>query len=111
MPRHAAGDRMNGEPHIDAALGQLIVQFLHAVLGLGHRHAVAGDDHDQVGLLHDLGRAFGRFAFDGLGLAAGGLRLHLAERAEQHVGERAVHRPAHDDRQDQAARSRRAPRP
>ena len=29
-------------------------------------------------------------------------RLHLSERAEQHVGERAVHGLAHDDREDEA---------
>jgi hypothetical protein len=35
----------------------------------------------------------------GLGL------LHLAERAEEHVGEGAVHRLAHDDREDETART------
>ena len=46
-----------------------------------------------------------RLRLVGLLLARGLGLLHLAERAEQHVGERAVHRLAHDDRQDQAARA------
>ena len=36
------------------ALLELIVELAHLVLRLGHRHAVAGDDHDQVGLLQHL---------------------------------------------------------
>src|ERR1039458_10172087 len=43
-----------------------------------------------------------------LGLRVG--RLDLSERAEQHAGERAVHRLAHDDGENQAAaRSSRGP--
>ena len=60
MPRHAAGDRVDGELHRDAALLQLVVQLAHLVLGLRHRHAVARDDDDQARLLEDLRRAFDR---------------------------------------------------
>ena len=57
---------------------------------------------ERVG--EQVGGILRRAALDRLGLARGAARLHLAERAEQHVGERAVHRPAHDDREDQARR-------
>jgi hypothetical protein len=87
VPRHSPGNRVNGESHIDAAFGQKIEQLFDAVLGLGNGHAVAGDDDDQVGLLHDLGGAFGRFAFNGFCFAARCRGLDLAERAEQDVGE------------------------
>ncbi len=40
------------------ALLELVVQLAHLVLGLGHRHAVAGDDDDQARLFEDLRRAF-----------------------------------------------------
>ncbi len=46
VPGHAAGHRVDGELHVDAFFGQRVVQLAHAVLGLGHGHAVAGnDDH------------------------------------------------------------------
>ena len=93
---------MHGELHVHAVLAQGVVQFAHAVLGLGHGHAVAGDDDHAAGGRHDLGRVFGRGALDGalFGVALAG--LNLPESAEQHVGERAIHRLAHDDREDQA---------
>ena len=94
---------MDGELHFDAALGELIVQLANPMLGLRHGHAVAGNDHDERGLLQNLRGAFDGFFFVRTFFAAGSRGLHLAECAEQHIRERAVHRPAHDDRQDQAA--------
>ena len=91
--------------HVDAALGQLIVELAHLVLRLRHRHAVAGHDDDAIGVGQELGDVLRRRALGGLRFARRGRRLHLAERAEQHVRERPVHRPAHDDRQDQARRA------
>ena len=43
-------------------LVRAIVQLADAVLGLGHGHAVAGDDDHGPGGVHDLGRVFGRGA-------------------------------------------------
>ena len=45
-PGHAAGDRMDRELHVDAALGELVVELADPVLRLRDRHAVAGDDDD-----------------------------------------------------------------
>src|SRR6266702_3824797 len=72
---------------------------------LGIRHAVARDDHDAIRLLEQLGRAFDRLLLPRFLLPHRRRLLHGAERPEQHVGERAIHRPAHDDRQDQTARA------
>ena len=45
-PGQPAGDGVDAEPDVDAALAELAGQLGDAVLGLGDRHAVAGgDDH------------------------------------------------------------------
>ena len=109
---HAAGDRMDGVLHLAAALLDQFGQFANLVLGLGHGHAVAGnDDHvARVGQLH--GGVFGRERVDGQAvrrLLAGGGRVAAAKGAEEHVGERAVHGLAHQDRQQKARRAVQAP--
>ena len=94
-----------GELHFHAFFRQRVVQFADAMLGLGHGHAVAGNDDHASGGRHDLRRVFGRGA---LGRALFGVRLaglDLPESPEQHVGERTIHRLAHDDREDQAGRT------
>jgi hypothetical protein len=96
---------MDRELHVDAALGQLVVELVHAVLRLRDRHPVAGNDHDAIGVREDVGDVLRRRALHGLRLARAGGRLHLPERAEEHVGERPVHRLAHDHREDEARRS------
>ena len=55
VARHAAGDRMDRELHVDAALGELVVEIAHAMLRLRDRHAVAGDDDDAVGVGEQFG--------------------------------------------------------
>src|SRR5260370_23953052 len=45
---HASGNGMNGKAHVHAALAQAVVKFAHFVLGLGHSHAVSGNDNDPV---------------------------------------------------------------
>ena len=70
MSGHPARDRMDGELHRDSPLLQLVVELAHLVLGLRHGHAVAGNDHDQVGLLQHLGRALDRLRLVDLLLAA-----------------------------------------
>ncbi len=47
---HAAGDGVDRVADGDAALLQLVGDLLDRVLGLGDGEAVAGDDHDRVGV-------------------------------------------------------------
>ena len=65
---HAAGDRVDGVLHLDALLLQLVGHFAQRVLGLGDRHAVAGDDDHLRGVLHDEGGVLGRALLDRPGL-------------------------------------------
>ena len=46
VARHAAGHRVDGELHVDAAARQHVVQLADLVLRLRHRHAVARHDDD-----------------------------------------------------------------
>ena len=105
MPGHAAGDGVDRELDVDAALGQLIVELVHAVLRLRNGHPVTRNDDDAIGMGQHVGDILRRRALDGLGLAGRSRRLYLAERAEQHIGERSVHCPAHDHGQDETRRS------
>src|SRR6059058_2312653 len=70
---------------------------------------IPGYDH-EVGLLEQLRRPFGRFLHPRLLLSDGDRLLHRPEGPEQHVGERPVHGPAHDDGKDQPARAVQRPR-
>ena len=47
---HPARDRVDRVVDVDAALLELVGELLDRVLGLGDRHAVAGDDDDRVGV-------------------------------------------------------------
>jgi hypothetical protein len=63
VARHAAGHRVDAEAHVDALLAQQLGDLEHRVLGLRHRHAVAGHDDHVLGLAQQLGglhRADGR---------------------------------------------------
>ena len=77
-------------------------ELAHGVLGLRRRHAVARDEDDlpRVGELRRdvLQRDLAHHAF----LARLGRGGRAAERAEQDVRDRAVHRLAHEDREDEA---------
>ena len=64
VARHAAGDRMDGVFDLDALRLQLVGHLAQGVLGLGHRHAVAGHDDDLRGVLHDEGGVVGRALLD-----------------------------------------------
>ena len=84
-------------------LVERVVELADLVLGLRDGHAVARHDHHLAGRGEDRRRLLGRRALDRPRLlAAGGLGLLLAERPEEHVGERPVHRLRHVDRQDEA---------
>ena len=68
MAGHAAGDGVDGVFHLDPLLLQLVGHFAQGMLGLGHGHAVAGDDDDLGGVLHDEGGVLGAALFDRAGL-------------------------------------------
>ena len=110
MAGHASGDGVDAEGDVDAALGEGVVELADFVLGLGDGHAVAGDDDDFAGGGENAGGFFGRGASNGRGFfGAAGDGLDLAEAAEEHVGEGAVHRFRHDDREDEAGGAVEAP--
>ena len=52
MAGHATGNRVNGKLHLHAFFDQQLCQFPDLVLGLRHRHAVAGNDDDLAGIGH-----------------------------------------------------------
>src|SRR5438105_435166 len=75
------------------------------MLRLRHREAISrNNDYARSGF-QNRRRLFGTRAMHGALLRLGLSNLNLPECAEQHIAERAVHRLAHDDRKDQAARS------
>ena len=103
---HASGDGMDGEADVDALLGEHVIEFADFVLGLRDGHAVAGDDDDLIAADRISAASSGvalRTARSSFAPAADS--LHLAEGSEHHVGEGAVHRLAHDDRENEAGRS------
>ena len=90
--------------HVDAAFGEGVVEFADFVLGLGDGHAVSGNDDDFVGggeNCRRLLRAW-RCAPVAASCAPAAVACYLAEGAEEHVGERAVHGLRHDDGEDEA---------
>ena len=95
---------MNRKFHGDTTLLQLLGHFPNLVLRLCHRHAVTGDDNDLFCKRHHDSsvRGFNRFhrACHFLRFARG-----FAEIAEQHVGNRAVHRFCHQLRQQRTRRT------
>ncbi len=62
---HAPGHGMNAEAHVDAALGERVVEFAHFVLRLRHGHAVARNNRDLAGGSENSGRFFRRGAAHG----------------------------------------------
>jgi diguanylate cyclase (GGDEF)-like protein/PAS domain S-box-containing protein len=52
---HAPRHRMDAEADVDALLAQVLGDLVHRVLGLRHRHAVAGNDDHALGLLQQFG--------------------------------------------------------
>src|SRR5271170_7813882 len=94
---------MDREFYVHAAFGERIEKFADFVLGLGDGHAVAGDDDYFVGGGENGGGFFGGGAADGASLFGSGAGdLFLAEGAEEHVGEGAIHRFGHIYGEDEA---------
>jgi hypothetical protein len=52
---HAPRHRVDAEADVDALLAQVLGDFIHRVLGLRHRHAVAGNDDHALGILQQFG--------------------------------------------------------
>ncbi len=50
MPGHTSGHRVNGVLHGDAAVDELLGQFLERMLGASHCQAVAGHNDHGVGV-------------------------------------------------------------
>ena len=100
---------------VGAAPFEDLGELAHGVLGLGDGHPVAGDDDERLRRLQNGDRLVDRGLVvvdsgSACRCGAGRRRLHFAEGAEQDVGERAVHRLAHLQRQQEARRCRRARR-
>ena len=102
MPRHPAGHRVNRVLDRRAPFLQGIRQFADGVLGLGHRQAVARDDHHPIRSLEHHRDLIGAGALHLAGVDVVGVHgRRRAQAAEQHADEGAVHRLAHDRREDQ----------
>mmetsp|Transcript_15628 Transcript_15628/g.42330 ORF Transcript_15628/g.42330 Transcript_15628/m.42330 type:complete len:454 (+) Transcript_15628:140-1501(+) len=107
LARHAAGDRVDAEAHVDALLPQLLGDLGDGVLAVGDGEAVAGDDDHVFGALHqldggvDVGEGgvghLDQGARGGRGDGGGG-----AIASEQDGADLAVHGDAHDVGEDGA---------
>jgi len=90
----ARHERVYANLNRNPPLLELVVELADAVLGLRDGHAVPGDDDTRLGLFEHLDRAFDRLRLVNLLFPARLHGLYLTEGAEEHVGERAVHRLA-----------------
>ena len=102
VPGHASSHRVDGVLHFRVVpLGQQFGKFLHHMLRLRDRHAVAGNNDDfpprprPSPLLRDL-------THFGSGELLGSVR---GVRLKEHAGQRAVHGLAHHDGQDEPGRA------
>jgi hypothetical protein len=100
VARHAAGHWVDREPHLDAAPHQDVGELADLVLRLSRGGTEARNDDDQAGRVEQEGRLLWARGPHRQLLRPSG-RLLAAEAAEQDVRERPVHRPAHDDRQQE----------
>ena len=104
---HTAGHGVNGVLHVDAPLLEVVHGFPEFVLRLSNREAVTRHHDDGVGVGHN---HRGTLGVNGAGRLVtradlGGLARLSTERAERHVGQRAVHCLAHDHCQDEPGRT------
>ena len=89
---------------------QQIGEGMHVVLCLGDRHPVPGHEDDLVRIAEHHGDVVhGRGADLAVGIPADACARsggsELAERTEEHVRDRPVHRPAHHDREEGSRRA------
>ena len=93
---------------VDAALLEHVGELAHVVLRLRDGHPVAGHDDDlarERELDGDVLRRRRAHRAAVVGARLADSRLHLPERAEEDVGDRAVHRLRHEQREQRARRA------
>src|SRR3984893_1051847 len=106
VSRHAPGDGVDGELDLCAAPGKEVGELADLVLRLGHGHAVTRDDDDQPGGLEYHGRLLrGSASYRALLNLRYSPGLDLPKGPEHDVAEVPIHRPRHDERQQEARRS------
>mmetsp|Transcript_21690 Transcript_21690/g.63392 ORF Transcript_21690/g.63392 Transcript_21690/m.63392 type:complete len:536 (+) Transcript_21690:104-1711(+) len=106
LARHPASDGVDGELRLDAARAQLARDLGDRVLRLGHREAVPWHDDHALGRQQPLGeRVRTRLGVRRVALHLARAALVCLERLEKHGADVAVHRDAHDVRQDGAGRA------
>mmetsp|Transcript_27536 Transcript_27536/g.90285 ORF Transcript_27536/g.90285 Transcript_27536/m.90285 type:complete len:538 (-) Transcript_27536:344-1957(-) len=107
LPRHAARHRVDGEAQVDALGAELLCDLRHRVLPVCDGETVPRHHDHLLGRLEVLDRRLdvgeGRLALEDHRLAAAGGRGAVP--AQQHRHDVAVHRDAHDVRQDGAGRA------
>ncbi len=111
VARHPARHRVDRVADPDPVPLELVGELLHRVLGLGDRHPVAGDEDDRVGVA-ELDRGVlgaDRVHRTLLARRCGAAGGHGAEPGEQQVADRAVHGPAHLEREDRSRGSHQGP--
>ncbi len=110
VPRHAPGHGVDRVADADAAILERLGQLARGVLRLRDREAVPWHDDDIAGVGEHHGRIVGGGCLDrqrlaGARCAATAAGLELAERAEDDVGERAIHRSCHQHTEEDARRT------
>ena len=104
-PGHAAGDGVDGVPHLDALGLEQVRELAHVVLRLRDRETVAGHDDHALRVAEEDRRILGAHLAERAAvvrLRARGGRGRRSERAEEDVGQRPVHRLRHEAGEDRA---------
>src|SRR6185369_3827294 len=103
---HAPGNGMNSVFNCDAALLEHVGEFAHDVLRLCCCKTVTGYEDDFVRVSELSGDVIEpNLPHRSLQLASCCGRRHASESAEQDVGHRAVHRPAHQYRKYESGKT------
>ena len=105
MAGHPARDRVDRVLDLDATLLEEVGQLADRALGLGDRQAVTGHDDDALAVGQQDGRVLGGDLPDRLLAFVAGPAISApppARSAEEDVGDGAVHRPRHEQREERA---------
>src|SRR6185369_12173397 len=88
------------------ALFEFVGEFANRVLSLRGCESVAGDKDDLLGVSQLDGRVFRRdLAHGSTSSCSCGFSYDCTESTEQNVGDRAIHRLAHQDGEDESGES------